>query len=113
MRDYTEVLVRLMQHFAKTIRSLNDRIVGLSSTTVVQRVYEQILEIAEPDPNDPRRLIIETMPTHKDIAVWAGTTPETVARSVGLLLEAQIAKRRFKTLHILDPQRLEDLVKAT
>ncbi len=113
MRDYTEVLVRMMQHFVKTIRGLNTRVVGLSSTTVVQRVYEQILEIAEPDPINPRRLIIETMPAHKEIAVWAGTTPETVARAVGRLLEAKVAKRRFKTLHILDPQRLEALVQAT
>ena len=113
MRDYTEVLVRMMQHFVKTIRGLNTRVVGLSSTTVVQRVYEQILEIAEPDPVNPRRLIIETMPAHKEIAVWAGTTPETVARAVGRLLEAKVAKRRFKTLHILDPQRLEALVQAT
>ena len=79
IRDYTEVLVSMMQHFVKTIRRFNDRVVGLSSTTVVQRVYEQILEIAEPDPVNPRRLIIETMPAHKEIAVWAGTTPETVA----------------------------------
>lgn len=112
MRDYTEVLVRMMRHFVSTIRILNNRVVGLSSTIGVQRVYEQILEIAEPDPSNPRRLIIETMPAHKEIAAWAGTTPETVARGVGRLLEAKVAKRRFKTLHILDPQRLEDLVQA-
>ena len=112
MRDYTEVLVRMMRHFVSTIRILNNRVVGLSSTSGVQLVYEQILEIAEPDPSNPRRLIIETMPAHKEIAVWAGTTPETVARAVGRLLEANVAKRRFKTLHILDPQRLEDLVRA-
>ncbi len=113
MRDYSDVLVRLMIHFVTTIRTLNDRVVGLSSTTVVQRVYEQLLEIAEDDPLTPNRLIIERMPKHKEIAVWAGTTPETVARAVGRLLEAQIAKRRFKTLHILDPKRLRALVEAT
>ncbi|MFP6745550.1 MAG: helix-turn-helix domain-containing protein [Alphaproteobacteria bacterium] len=93
--------------------SLEYRVVGLSSITVVQRVYEQILDIAEPDPVTPRRLIIERMPGQKEIAVWAGTTPETVARTVGRLLESKIAIRRFKTLHILDPQRLEELVQAT
>ena len=113
MNDYSEVLVRLMIHFVTTIRSLNNRVVGLSSTTVVQRVYEKLLEIAEDDPVTPNRLIIELMPKHKEIAVWAGTTPETVARAVGRLLEAKIAKRRFKTLHILDPKRLQALVDAT
>lgn len=113
MNEYTEVLIRLMMQFVSTIRGLNSRVVGLSSITVVQRVYEQILDIAEPDPVTPRRLIIERMPGQKEIAVWAGTTPETVARAVGRLLESKIAIRRFKTLHILDPQRLEELVQAT
>ena len=113
MRDYSDVLVRLMIHFVTTIRTLNNRVVGLSSTTVVQRVYEQLLEISEDDPATPSRLIIEKMPKHKEIAVWAGTTPETVARAVGRLLEAKIAIRRFKTLHILDPKRLRALVDAT
>ena len=113
MRDYSEVLVRLMLHLVTTIRTLNDRVVGLSSTTVVQRVYEKLLEIAEDDPVTPNRMIIVTMPKHKEIAVWAGTTPETVARAVGRLLESKIAMRRFKTLHILDPKRLQALVDAT
>ena len=50
------------------------------------------------------------MPHHKEIAVWAGTTPETVAKAIGSLLEAQVAKRRYKTLHILDRQRLQAMV---
>lgn len=113
MRDYSDVLVHLMVHLVTTIRALNDRVIGLSSTTVVQRVYEKLLDICEEDPATPNRLIIEPMPKHKEIAVWAGTTPETVARAVGGLLEAKIALRRFKTLHILDPKRLRALVDAT
>lgn len=113
VHDHSDVLIRLMMHFVATIRTLNDRVVGLSSTTVVQRVYEQLLKIAEDDPSTPNRLIIEKMPKHKEIAVWAGTTPETVARAVGRLLESNIATRRFKTLHILDPDRLRALVEAT
>ena len=113
MRDYSDVLIHLMLHLVTTIRTLNNRVVGLSSTTVVQRVYEELLKIAEEDPVIPNRMMIETMPKHKEIAVWAGTTPETVARAVGRLLEANIAMRRFKTLHILDAGRLRALVDAT
>lgn len=50
--------------------------------------------MAEPDLSNPRRWIISTMPKHKEIAVWAGTTPETVAKAIGSLLEAQVAKRQ-------------------
>ncbi len=110
MREHTDVAVRLMSHFASTIRTLNSRVVGLSTTTVIQRVYSEILQMAEPDPSNPRRWIINTMPHHKEFAVWAGTTPETVAKAIGSLLEAQVAKRRYKTLHILDRQRLQAMV---
>ena len=111
--DYPDVMVGLMVHFVTIIRILNTRVVGLSSTTVVQRVYEKLLELADEDPVMPKRLVIEKMPKHKDIAIWTGTTPETVARAVGRLLEAEIAMRRFKTLHILDPGRLKALVDAS
>lgn len=113
MRDYSDVLVHLMLHLVNTIRTLNDRVVGMSSTTVVQRVYEELLNLAEDDPVIPHRMVIEKMPKHKEVAVWAGTTPETVARAVGRLLEAKIALRRFKTLYIIDPGRLRALVDAT
>ena len=113
MREHTDVAVRLMSLFVSTIRMLNSRVVGLSTTTVIQRVYSEILQLAEPDPSNPRRWIINTMPHHKELAVWVGTTPETVAKAIASLLEAQVAKRRYKTLHILDRQRLQAMVVET
>jgi CRP/FNR family transcriptional regulator, cyclic AMP receptor protein len=113
MRNHTGIALRLMDYFASMIRTLNSRVVGLSTTTVIQRVYGEILQMAEPDPSNPRHWIINTMPHHKEIAVWAGTTPETVAKAIGSLLEAQVAKRQYKTLHILDRQRLQEMVTAS
>lgn len=113
MREHPAIARRMLEHVVKTIRVLNSRVVGLSSTTVVQRVYEKILDISEPDPMNPKRRIIETLPAHKEIAVWASTTPESVARAMGRLIEANVVKRRFKTLHILDPNRLQALIDAT
>ena len=97
----------------RTIRSLDDRITSLSFTSAVQPVYGELLKIAKPDPMNPGRQIIDNMPRHKEIAIWAGTTPESVARAMGQLIEANVVKRRFKTLHILDPERLKALVDAT
>ncbi len=113
VRKHPDVALRLARDFVHIIRSLNDRVVGLSSLTVVQRVYGELLRMAEPDPQVPRRWIIDPLPQHRDIAIWAGTTPETVARAIGQLLRAEVVKRRHKTLHILDRQRLQELVEAT
>jgi CRP/FNR family transcriptional regulator, cyclic AMP receptor protein len=110
---YPAMAHRMMTHFVRTIRTLNSRVVGLSSMTNVQRVYSEILNMAEPDPESAGNWMINTMPQHMEIAVWAGTTPDTVARSIGQLLKVQIAKRRNKTLYIMDRQRLKDLIQAS
>ena len=80
LRGHPAMALRLMDYFVSMIRTLNSRVVGLSTTSVIQRVYGEILQLAEPDPSNPRRWIINVMPKHKEIAVWAGITPETVAK---------------------------------
>ena len=109
-REYPAVGLRLMIHFVSTIRTLNQRVVGLSTTTVIQRVYNEILQLAEPDPSNPSHWIVRHMLNHKELAVWAGTVPETVAKAIGQLFEHQVAKREYKTLHILDRQRLQEMI---
>ncbi len=112
LKEHPEVARRLMVHLTGIIRSLNNRVVGLSATTVVQGVYAELLRMAEPNPTFPRRSLIDPMPNHRDIAVLASTTPETVARAIGRLLEAKVVKRRNQTLHVLDRQRLEQMAAA-
>lgn len=109
-RKYPAVAMRLMEHFVGTIRRFNKRVVGLSTTTVIQRVFNEILQLAEPDPSDPSRWIVRLMPNHKELAVWAGTVPETVAKAIGQLLVSEVAKREYKTLHILDRHRLQEMI---
>ncbi len=110
---HPDVGLRLMHYFVSTIRGLNSRVVGLSSMSSVQRVYGELLQMSEPDPEGDGRWKINSMPQHKEIAVWAGTTPETVARAIGELLKAEVVKRRHKTLLILDRQRLHELATAS
>ena len=104
-----KVALRLMKHLVSTIRTLNGRVVELSSTTAAQRIYSELLRMSTPVRLNPRRAFIDNMPQHKDIAMWVGTTPETVARAIGRLLQTNVVKRRHKTLHILDRERLKEL----
>ena len=113
LKRQPEVMLLLMRHFVHSIRQLNSRVVGLSSLTGVQRVYGELLQMAEPDPQGGGLWLIHQMPQHREIAIWAGTTPETVAHAIGQLLKAEVVKRRHKTLHILDRQRLQELTTAS
>ncbi len=112
LREHADVALRMMTGFARSIRFLNGRVVGLSSMSGAQRVYGELLQIAEPDPTASGRWVISSMPRHSDIAIWAGTTSETVARALGRLLGAKVAMRRQKSLYILDRSRLQELATA-
>lgn len=103
------VAVNLLQDFARVLRGSNDRVVDLSTKSGVQRVYEELLRLMEPMPSGDGSWYIPTIPMHKEIAVWAGTTPETVARAIGQLTNIGIVKRRNRSLHIVDRRHIEKL----
>jgi len=65
--------------------------------------------MAEPSPNADGSWQIPTIPNHKEIAVWAGTSSETVARAIGQLTNEGVVKRRHRTLHIIDRRHIEKL----
>ena len=45
--------------------------------------------------------------------MWVGTTPETVAEAIGQLFKEKVAKRQYKTLRILDRQRMLEMITAS
>lgn len=83
----------------------------LSTLGAVQRVYQQLLRMAQPEEEDGE-WCIRGLPTHKAIASLASTTRETVARSMSQLATAGIVERRGRTLHVLDRTTLERLAGA-
>jgi CRP/FNR family transcriptional regulator, cyclic AMP receptor protein len=113
IHEQPPVCLRLLNGFARNIRNTNARLVDLSTRTPVQRVYSELLRASEPDPMKDGSWIIDPMPRHEEIASWAGTTSDTVARAVGQLLKLGVAKRRSKSLHILDRQQIQRLAMAT
>ena len=113
IQEQQAVCLRLLHSFARNIRNTNKRLVDLSTRTPVQRVYSELLRASEPDPMKDGSWIIEPMPRHEEIASWAGTTSDIVARAVGQLLKLGVAKRRSKSLHILDRQQIQRLAMAT
>lgn len=109
LKTHPEVSYALLQHLTSIIRRNNARIVDLSTRTDVQRVYSEILRISEPDPSGDGSWLITRMPKHREIAVWAGTSEESVATALGQLLKVGLAKRRYPSLHILDRAKVRML----
>ena len=103
---------RLMRRLARIIRTSDDRIMDLSTLGAHQRVYLELLRLAEADPDNPKALVIGPMPAQKDIASQASTTRETVTRAISQLVADGIAERKHKVLYVRDRLRFEHLATA-
>ncbi len=107
--DHPELATRLLQRLARIIRICDDRIMDLSTLGAFQRVYLELLGLAERDPAGSDSWVIWPMPAQKDIASQASTTRETVTRAISQLVADGIAERKEKSLYIRDKTRLETL----
>ncbi len=107
LRCYPGLGLRLLVRLAAIIRQSSQRIAEFSALTDVQRVYLELLRIANPDPTGDGTWIIRPAPLHKEIAGWAATTTDVVGRALGHLMKSNLVQRRQGALVILDRRRLE------
>lgn len=109
LRDSPDLALVVMNKLAAIVRSCDERIMDLSTLGAVQRVYVELLRLAEETGPENGEWAIRNVPTHKVIASRASTTRETVARSMSQLASGGIIDRKGSTLYIRGRDRLEKL----
>lgn len=112
MMRHPVVAVRMMERFVRIIRTLDSRVSDLSALSEVQRVYGELIRLAQPDPRRPGGWYIPDLPNHKEIASWAGTARESVAQAIGELARQGIAERRSMNIIVHDWARLQQMARA-
>lgn len=105
--EHRQIAVKVLESLASLIRSSDRRFSDVSSFSGVQRVYLQLLELAEPDPSEDGIWTIDTMPSHEQLATDAMTSKESVTRAISQILQAGLAKRSSGKLKILDRHALK------
>lgn len=109
---HPQIGVRVLERLTRIIRNLDRRVTELSTTSESQRVYSELLRLAEPDPQRQEGWCIPDLPNHKEIAAWVGTTREAVAQAIGELARDGVVRRRGIGLVIADWPRLQLLARA-
>lgn len=99
--------MNVVKRLARMIRELDQRVTALSSLNDSERVYNELIRIARPDPRLPDSWVIPSMPKHNEIASWAGTSREVVAQVIGDLARSGIVERKSLSLAITDYGRLK------
>lgn len=110
--DHAEIAAHVLGRLAGIIRSCDERIMDLSTLGAVQRVYIELLRLADESGDGSETGVIRQMPTHKTIASRASTTRETVARSMSQLVSGGIIERRGNAIHIVERGKLEKMAGA-
>lgn len=109
MEDCPRVAIALLMRLTSLIRSLNKRVQSLSTLTPMQRIYGELVRLAEPNPQGDGSWVINNLPPHGDIASWAGADRENVATAIGQLAREGVVERRHRSLVVRNHQRLRML----
>ena len=107
MRGNPEIALRVLERLTRIIRNLDSRVSLLSTQSEQQRIWGELVRLAEPDPARLESWHIPDLPNHKEIAAWAGTSREQVAQAIGELARDGIVRRKTMGLVICDLPRLQ------
>lgn len=94
MRSYPDIGNRLLTIVAKELRAAEDRLCAQTDKNASERVAMAVLFLRETFPTQNW--------TRKEIAEWAGTTPETVIRSLAEFESQGMIEQRGRAIIIVD-----------
>jgi CRP/FNR family cyclic AMP-dependent transcriptional regulator len=112
MAAYPLVTERVMLRLAQVIRTLDNRVSDLSTLTEEQRVMLELIRLTRPDPRHDGGFYIPDLPNHREIAGWAGTNREAVAKTIGELTRMRVVERRSMSLMVRDWPKLHEMAHA-
>jgi CRP/FNR family cyclic AMP-dependent transcriptional regulator len=112
LKRHGDVAFRLLQRLAGIVRKGDDRIVEVSSVKSINRVYAELLRLAEPDPAAPDLWAIKPLPPLRELASKSSTTRELVASALNRLYPSGLIRRSGNNLYIINRAAVEDIVHA-
>lgn len=107
-----QVTFRVLQRLTHMVRTGDVRIMELSTLAASQRVYSELLRLAQPEMAVPGLWVIRPLPPLREIASRTGTTRETVTRALGQLYPTNLIRRKGRNLYLMDRSGLERIVHA-
>jgi CRP-like cAMP-binding protein len=93
-------------------RTMSRRVGELGALNVRARVHAELLRLARPDREDPKRAIIVTPPNQSELAARINTRRETVSREINAMERGGLIERRRGAIVITDALRLSAAIEA-
>lgn len=112
LQSRAEVTFRVLQRLTEIVRLSDQRIMELSTLAATQRVFAELLRMAEPDSAVPGLWVIRPLPPLREVASRVSTTRETVARALGQLYPTGLVRRKGRNLYLMDREGLQKAITA-
>ena len=113
LEERVEVTFKVLFRLAQMVRAGDVRIMELSTLAATQRVYAEILRMAQPDAAVDGLWVVRPLPPLREIASRVSTTRETVARALSQLYGNDLLRRKGRNLYLMDRQKLVDILAAS
>jgi CRP/FNR family transcriptional regulator, cyclic AMP receptor protein len=110
LNRHAEVTFRVAKRLAEIVRLSDQRIMELSTLAATQRVFAELLRMAEPDTAVPGLWVIRPLPPVREIASRVSTTRETAARALAQLYPTGLVRRKGRSLYLMDREGLQEAI---
>lgn len=110
LQSHPAVAMRVLQHVAQLSRRLCDRIVDFTTLDVRQRVQGEVLRLARDNRSEGARVVVDSFPTHAELASRISTHREAVTRELNELDRSGLISRGPGRLVVHDLTAFEHYV---
>jgi len=101
----------MLRHLAEKVHRDSEFRALLSIHNASRRIYAFLQLIKRTESSNLE--VVESLPTHNNIAIMINTSRETVTRTLLFLAQSGIVKKELSRLIILNPQALRKLAEGT
>ena len=114
LRRHWPICERMLRHLARTARALTERVYELSTLSVQQRLCAELMRLAlAAEESGSERVVLNPVPSQRELAARIGTSREQVARELGELARLGLLSREHEQVVLEDLRRLAERIEAS
>ncbi len=98
MKKYPDIGMKFLANISKELKVAEERMCGLTDKNAAERIAEALLFLKDH--------YHQQLWTRKEIAEWAGTTPETVMRTLADFESEKLLELKGRQIHIVNKSAL-------
>ena len=111
LKTESEFAMAVMKHLTGMVRDVSEKLFQFGTMNIRERVYLELLRMAQPYLNNNCEIEIHPVPTHTQIANMIGANREAVTREINAIKKSGLIKiKSGRTLVITDINELKKII---